>query len=129
MAEVLAEHAFHMITPVDLDEVNGPWQVECNCTADPIQGPGFLEAEAAFADHQANALAAEGYGLVTGEKRLMQLAALMAYDAIEEGAVRTARAEALEEAANDFGVNLTAMTGPRIRHWLMARAVAERGES
>lgn len=61
MAEVLVEHAFHMITPVDLDKVNGPWQVECNCTADPIQGPSFLGAEQAFAAHQAEMLEAEGF--------------------------------------------------------------------
>jgi hypothetical protein len=62
MADVLTEHAFHMVTPVDLDEVNGPWQVECNCTAAPIQGPSFLGAEQAFAAHQAEALAASGFG-------------------------------------------------------------------
>jgi hypothetical protein len=69
MAEVLAEHAFHLITPVDLDEVNGPWQVECNCTADPIKGPSFLGAEAAFATHQQDILTAAGFGLVADAKR------------------------------------------------------------
>ena len=68
MAEVLAEHAFHLITPVKLDDVNGPWQVECNCTAGPIQGPSYLDAEAAFAAHQAAALSAAGFGLVADAK-------------------------------------------------------------
>ena len=68
MAEVLIEHSFHMITPVRLDEVNGPWQVECNCTADPIEGPSFLGAEQAFAAHQAEALVDAGYGLIGGRK-------------------------------------------------------------
>lgn len=68
MAEVLAEHAFHLITPVKLDDVNGPWQVECNCTADPIQGQSYLDAEAAFAAHQADALSAAGFGLVADAK-------------------------------------------------------------
>lgn len=79
MAEVLAEHAFHLITPVTLDDVNGPWQVECNCTADPIQGPSYLGAEQAFAAHQAAALSAAGFGLVSD-----------------------AKAEALSEAAEHF---------------------------
>lgn len=57
VARVLSEHAFHLITPVDLDDVNGPWQVECNCDSLPIQGPSFLGAEAAFAAHQADMLA------------------------------------------------------------------------
>jgi hypothetical protein len=68
MAEVLAEHAFHLITPVKLDDVNGHWQVECNCTADPIQGQSYLDAEAAFAAHQAAALSAAGFGLVADAK-------------------------------------------------------------
>ena len=65
MAEVLTEHAFHMIHPVNLDEVNGAWQVECNCDAEPIQGPSFLGAEAAFAAHQADMLTSAGFGPVT----------------------------------------------------------------
>jgi len=62
MAEVLTEHAFHMISPVDLDEVNGAWQVECNCDSDPIQGESFLGAERAFAAHQSDMLTAAGFG-------------------------------------------------------------------
>lgn len=31
------------------------------------------------------------------------------------------RAEALESAADDYTVNLTAMSGPRIRDWLRSR--------
>lgn len=54
----LSEHAFHLITPMHIDDVNGPWQVECNCDATPIQGPSFLGAEAEFAMHQAEAVEA-----------------------------------------------------------------------
>jgi hypothetical protein len=41
-----------------IDDVNGPWQVECNCDAPPVQGPSFLGAEAEFAMHQAEAIEA-----------------------------------------------------------------------
>lgn len=40
--------------------------------------------------------------------------------------LREARAQALEDAVDDFSVNLTAMSGPRIRAWLRSRAKAER---
>lgn len=65
MAEVLTEHGFHMILPVDLDDVNGAWQVECNCNSEPIQGSSFMAAEAAFAAHQAAMLTAAGFGSVS----------------------------------------------------------------
>jgi len=49
--------------------------------------------------HVAAMLTAAGFGPVQGEKRLMQLAALMAYDAVEEIKIRNARAEAWDEAS------------------------------
>jgi hypothetical protein len=39
-----------------------------------------------------------------------------------QGKLRAAAAGALRDAADDFGVNLTSMTGPRIREWLTTRA-------
>ncbi len=100
MAEVLTEHAFHQILPVDIDQVNGPWQVECNCTADPIQGPSFLAAKEAFAAHQAMELANAGFG-----------------------DVREARAGALEDAGN-APLPAPGRKGETsgFRFWLRARA-------
>lgn len=69
MQEVLVEHYVHGIQPVDEADLNGPWEVECNCNASPIQGPSYLGAEQAFAAHQAAALSAAGYGLVADAKR------------------------------------------------------------
>lgn len=42
--------------------------------------------------------------------------------------IREARAQALEDAVEDYSVNLTVMSGPRVRDWLRARAVTERCE-
>lgn len=38
-------------------------------------------------------------------------------------------ANALEDAADDYRANLTAMTGPQAREWLGARAAAIRAEA
>lgn len=38
------------------------------------------------------------------------------------GAIRKAQAEVLRDVVEDFSVNLTAMSGPRIRAWLSGRA-------
>lgn len=38
-------------------------------------------------------------------------------------------AKALEDAADDYRANLTAMTGPQAREWLRARAAAIRAEA
>lgn len=49
--------------------------------------------------HVAEALSAAGFGLVADEKRRLELAALLAYEAVEESALREARARALLDAA------------------------------
>lgn len=45
------------------------------------------------------------------------------------GPAKEAGAKALEYAAEDFSVNLTVMSGPKIRDWMRASAAAVRGES
>lgn len=45
------------------------------------------------------------------------------------GLVADAKAEALEEAVDDFSVNLTVMSGPRIRSWLSSKAAKYRAAS
>lgn len=45
------------------------------------------------------------------------------------GLVADAKAEALEEAVDDFSVNLTVMSGPRIRAWLSSKAAKYRAAS
>ena len=45
------------------------------------------------------------------------------------GPVKEGKAEALEWVADDFGVNLTNMSGPRIRAWLLEHAAKIRATS
>lgn len=68
--------------------------------------------------HQSQELEAAGLGLVTDDKRTLQHAALMAYDAVEEGALREAGAKALEEAADgadSLGLTLIPVDSLRTR--------------
>jgi hypothetical protein len=125
MAEALAEHAFHLITPVKLDDVNGPWQVECNCTADPIQGPSYLDAEAAFAAHQAAALSAAGFGLVADAKAEALEEAADALERVDRIAAKPVNRVTPEEEAEYMEF---ANSGGD-KNWLRARAAALRGDS
>jgi len=98
----------------------------------PVSGPSMAEVLAGhqFMHHSFNGMTGKRYlACSCGESPLAgdhptHLASALA--AAGFGDVRAAGAEALEAAADDFGVNLTAMSGPRIRDWLRAKAV--RGE-
>lgn len=70
------------------------------------------EAAETFRAHLAAALSAAGFGPVRDEKRRLELAALLAYDAVEDSALREARAEAWDEGKNDVWTFMT-NTDPR----------------
>ena len=105
MANVLRLH--HM-SHADWDEHEVA--VICHCGAEVVgQDDGeesYLQEEALYATHLAAALSAAGFG-----------------------PVKEAKAEALEWVADDFGVNLTNMSGPRIRAWLLEHAAKIRATS
>lgn len=136
MAEVLSAHAFVVL---DFDQRGGA----CFCGEEfKWKLPTIHSKINALAAHQAAMLTAAGFGPVKGEKRLMQLAALMAYDAVEENVKREAGAVALEGAADEVTCgtqeiprNDYANTGlsdavlwHEVRSWLRATAAAVRGE-
>jgi len=60
-------------------------------------------------------LRARGAEVVEADERWSLRVWLAAHDA-------EVKAEALREAADDYGINLTVATGPQIRAWLRARA-------
>lgn len=95
MAEVLAAHPDWLFS-IERQEV-----VCAGKSCDWAQGVGpHQPSSGVFRTHQAAALNAAGFGPVKDEKRLMQLAALMAYDAVEDNVKREAAAKALEDAAD-----------------------------
>lgn len=68
MAEVLIEHGFHNINPVNPAEPENSWEIECACLSAPIEAPSYLEAEAALAAHQSDMLTAAGFGHIETAK-------------------------------------------------------------
>jgi len=141
MAEVLLAHWAHNCSPD-----------KCTCSCGELikhWGDG-IDANEALAAHQEAMLTAAGFGLVADATRTLQLGALMAYDAVEESALRESGAKALEEAADalvwvrpdkspcesfegccgseascDAMRPSTSVVG---ENWLRARAAAVRGE-
>jgi len=103
MAEVLAGHVILS---------GGGWfacsNTECGWQLRNTLSPREFHASAfpvgEFAAHQEAMLTAAGFG-----------------------PVKAAQAGALRYIADDFSVNLTAMSGPRIRAWIVARAAAVEG--
>jgi len=100
IAEVLAKHQWYDATTDNEDPATG-----CTGCDDWFGSEDALD-DGSFAAHQAAALSAAGFG-----------------------PVKEAKAEALEWVADDFGVNLTNMSGPRIRAWLLEHAAKIRATS